>query len=91
MLRLYLDITENMVKQGYDAVKIHKTSESFYQSLGYPPLPESFWNKSMLTRPSDRQVVCHASAWDFGNDDLRIKMCTDITEEDLLTVHHEQG
>ncbi|KNC99914.1 uncharacterized protein SPPG_05286 [Spizellomyces punctatus DAOM BR117] len=88
---LPIDVTPELVKQGYDAYSMHRLSESFYKSLGYDPLPQTFWTKSMLTRPADREVVCHASAWDFGNDDLRIKMCTTVTQEDLLTIHHEQG
>ncbi|KAL2918399.1 hypothetical protein HK105_201799 [Polyrhizophydium stewartii] len=86
-----IEITPALVEQGYTAERMHRLSEEFYTSLGYPPLPASFWTKSMLVRPKDREVVCHASAWDFGNDDLRIKMCTAITGEELLTVHHEQG
>ena len=46
----------------------------------------------MLLRPRDREVICHASAWDldFVND-LRIKMCIEITAEDFRTIHHELG
>ncbi|KAI9009764.1 zinc-dependent metallopeptidase [Gaertneriomyces semiglobifer] len=87
-----MDTTEALKEQNYDAVRMHKLSEEFYTSLGLDPLPESFWTKSMLTRPDDgREVVCHASAWDFGDDDLRIKMCTVVNHGDLMTVHHEQG
>ncbi|KAJ3051438.1 hypothetical protein HK097_007537, partial [Rhizophlyctis rosea] len=86
-----IDITPALKEGGYDAYLMHQLSESFYVSLGYDSLPESFWTRSMLVRPADRDVVCHASAWDFGNDDLRIKMCTTVTGEDLYTIHHEQG
>ena len=86
-----IDLVPAMKKLNFDATKMHKTAEDFYISLGFPPLPKSFWTKSMITRPSDREVVCHASAWDLNNDDLRIKMCTVITNEDIQTVHHEQG
>ncbi|KAI8821282.1 peptidyl-dipeptidase A [Fimicolochytrium jonesii] len=87
-----VDVTEELVKQGYDAVKMHRLSEEFYTSLGMEPMPESFWTKSMLVKPADgRTVECHASAWDFYNGDVRIKMCTRINHEDLMTVHHEQG
>jgi len=72
-----------------DMVKI---GERFYTSLGFAPLPKTFWERSMLTKPPDREVVCHASAWDIdAADDLRIKMCTDPTEEDFTTIHHELG
>jgi peptidyl-dipeptidase A len=60
--------------------------------MGLDPLPQTFWERSMLTKPRDREVVCHASAWDVGmNDDLRVKMCLKPTEEDLITIHHELG
>lgn len=85
------DVTEELQKQGYTAVRMHKLAEEFYTSIGFDPLPSSFWTKSMLVKPSDRDVVCHASAWDFLEDDLRIKMCTQINHDDLVTIHHEQG
>ena len=69
-----------------------KTGEGFYTSLGLPPLPETFWERSLITRPRDREVVCHASAWDIDDkDDIRIKMCTRVNAEDFDTVHHELG
>lgn len=86
-----VDVTEELQKQGYDAVRMHKLAEEFYTSIGFDPLPGSFWKKSMLVKPDDRDAVCHASAWDFGFDDLRIKMCSTINHEELITVHHEQG
>ena len=78
--------------QGWDAVRMTKSAESFYTSIGFPSLPEKFWERSMLTRPRDREVVCHASAWDMDElDDVRIKMCIKPIEEDLITVYHELG
>ncbi len=83
-----------------DILKSRKTSpvdmvrmgERFYSSLGLAPMPDSFWQRSMLTKPRDRDVVCHASAWDIDyEDDLRIKMCIDATDEDFSTIHHELG
>jgi peptidyl-dipeptidase A len=69
-----------------------KTAESFFTSLGLDPLPKSFFERSLFTKPKDREVVCHASAWDVQfNDDLRIKMCIEVKEEDLTTLHHEIG
>ncbi len=69
-----------------------KMGESFFTSLGFDPLPATFWERSQLTRPRDREVVCHASAWDVTwSDDLRIKMCIEPTEENLVTIHHELG
>lgn len=81
-----------LVEKGYDPVKMVKTGENFYSSLGMSPLPETFWQRSMITRPKDREVVCHASAWDLDDrDDIRIKMCTKVNGEDFYTVHHELG
>jgi len=87
-----LDVTAAIKKQGYDPIKMVKTGESFFTSLGLKPLPASFWERSQFSKPRDREVVCHASAWDvtFSND-LRIKMCIKPLEEDLVTIHHELG
>jgi peptidyl-dipeptidase A len=74
------------------SVKMTKIAEDFYVSLGMPKLPESFWKKSMLTRPRDRDVVCHASAWDLNMEgDVRIKQCIEPNEDQLSTIHHELG
>jgi peptidyl-dipeptidase A len=87
-----LDVTAALVKQKYDASKMMKTGESFFTSLGMPALPATFWERSMMVKPKDREVVCHASAWDIGmTGDVRIKMCTEINEDDLQTIHHELG
>src|SRR5678810_61006 len=72
-----------------DMVKI---GERFYTSLGFAPLPKTFWDRSLFVRPRDRDVVCHASAWDIDADaDVRIKMCIEQTAEDFNTIHHELG
>jgi peptidyl-dipeptidase A len=75
------------------ANKMAHVAEDFYTSIGMPKLPESFWQKSLLVQPRDRDVVCHASAWDFdlSKRDVRIKECIEPTEEQLITIHHEQG
>jgi len=66
--------------------------EGFFTSLGFSPLPKTFWERSLFTKPADRDVVCHASAWDVDSkEDLRIKMCIQITEEDFRVIHHELG
>ena len=66
--------------------------EGFFTSMGFDSLPATFWERSLLTKPADRDVVCHASAWDIDDaDDLRIKMCIEPTAEDFVTVHHELG
>ena len=86
------DVTELLKKKNTQPTDMFKIAERFFVSLGMQPLPETFWHRSLLTKPRDRDVVCHASAWsmDYKND-LRIKMCTEVTGEDLLVVHHEEG
>jgi peptidyl-dipeptidase A len=87
-----LNVDEALKRQGYDARRMTESAETFYKSLGFPALPDTFWERSMLTRPRDREVVCHASAWhmDFASD-VRIKQCIRPTEEDLATIYHELG
>lgn len=86
------DMTALLTSQNYDAVRMVKTGEGFYTSLGLAPLPQTFWERSMIVRPQDREVVCHASAWDLDNlEDIRIKMCTQVNADDFYTVHHELG
>ena len=71
------DLTNLLTAQNYDATRMVRTGEGFYTSLGLDPLPQTFWERSQITRPRDREVVCHASAWDLDNlEDIRIKMCT---------------
>jgi peptidyl-dipeptidase A len=66
--------------------------ERFFTSLGFDPLPPTFWERSLIVKPRDREVVCHASAWDIDSvNDVRIKMCVDATAEDFKTIHHELG
>ncbi|MBA2635717.1 MAG: M2 family metallopeptidase [Sphingomonas sp.] len=86
------DLTDLLVAKKYTAEKIVRTGETFFSSLGFAPLPQTFWDRSMITKPEGREVVCHASAWDLDNlDDIRIKMCTLVNAEDFVTVHHELG
>ncbi|WP_084420109.1 M2 family metallopeptidase [Henriciella litoralis] len=87
------DLTEELVEKGYDPIKMVETGEAFFTSLGLAPLPETFWERSMIVRPpAPREVVCHASAWDLDDEeDVRIKMCTEVNAEDFYTVHHELG
>jgi len=87
-----LDVDQALEKQGWDAPRMVKLGEAFFSSLGFEPLPATFWERSQLVKPRDREVVCHASAWDVTfAADLRIKMCIKPTEEDLVTIHHELG
>lgn len=87
-----LDVTAALVKSKKDAVAIAKTAENFFTSLGLQALPQSFWEKSMLIKPRDREVVCHASAWTMdAKNDVRIKECIEPTEIEFETIHHELG
>ena len=86
------NLTEILKRKKIDEKEMVRYGERFFTSLGFEPLPESFWQKSMFVKPRDREVVCHASAWDVDAvNDLRIKMCIDITDEDFNTIHHELG
>ncbi len=86
------DLTAILKKRDTDYQQMVRDGERFFTSLGFDPLPETFWERSLFTKPRDREVVCHASAWDVDSvDDLRIKMCIDITAEDFATIHHELG
>jgi peptidyl-dipeptidase A len=86
------NLTDILKKRKMTPVEMVKTGERFYTSIGFAPLPQTFWERSMLVKPRDREVVCHASAWDIDNlDDLRIKMCIQPTDEDFKTIHHELG
>ena len=86
------DVGALLTAKGYDPVKMVRTGEAFYSSLGFAPLPDTFWARSQITKPADRDVVCHASAWNLDNkDDLRIKMCTKVNSTDFVTIHHELG
>jgi peptidyl-dipeptidase A len=87
-----LNVDAALKRQGYDARRMTESAETFYKSLGFPALPQTFWERSMLTRPRDREVVCHASAWHMDlASDVRIKQCIRPAEEDLVTIYHELG
>lgn len=86
------DIGDLLKAKGYDPLKMVQTGEGFFSSLGFAPLPKTFYERSQITKPADREVVCHASAWNINNvDDLRIKMCTKVNSGDFVTIHHELG
>jgi peptidyl-dipeptidase A len=86
------DLTAILKGRNTDPLQMTRYGEGFFSSLGFDLLPKTFWERSMFTKPKDREVVCHASAWDIDMvDDLRIKMCIDITAEDFTTIHHELG
>jgi peptidyl-dipeptidase A len=86
------DLTELLKAKNLDAQGMVRYGENFYKSLGFAPLPDTFWQRSLFTKPRDRDVVCHASAWDIDNqDDLRVKMCIQNRADDFVTIHHELG
>jgi peptidyl-dipeptidase A len=85
-------LTENLKAKKIDPLEMVRIGERFFTSLGFEPLPKTFWERSLFVKPRDREVVCHASAWDVDSvDDLRIKMCIDVNAEDFTTIHHELG
>ncbi|HKD81978.1 MAG TPA: M2 family metallopeptidase [Candidatus Angelobacter sp.] len=94
------DLTKQLEKKGLgsgpatpeNAKKMVQYGENFFKSLGFAPLPETFWERSLFVKPQDRDVVCHASAWDIDfKDDVRLKVCLEITDVDFVTIHHELG
>ncbi len=86
------DLETQLKAKGYDPLKMVKAGEGFYTSMGIRPLPASFYERSQITRPEGREVVCHASAWDIDDaEDVRIKMCTKVNADDFRTIHHELG
>jgi peptidyl-dipeptidase A len=86
------DLTDELKRRKIDERGIVKFAEGFFTSLGYQPLPAVFWERSLFTKPADREVVCHASAWGWDSpEDVRIKMCIEVNAEDFQVVHHELG
>ncbi|WOH38823.1 M2 family metallopeptidase [Thalassotalea fonticola] len=85
-------VTDQLIKHEYSEIDMVKGAENFFTSLGFDELPETFWERSLFTKPEDRDVVCHASAWNLDSqDDIRIKMCIQKTGEEFSTIHHELG
>lgn len=86
------DLTARLKEKKIDELEMVRYGERFFTSLGFDPLPKTFWERSLFVKPKDREVICHASAWDVDNDnDLRIKMCIEVNAEDFSTIHHELG
>ncbi len=86
------DLTELLRARKVEQQEMVRYGERFFTSLGLPKLPATFWDRSLIVKPRDREVVCHASAWHMdGKEDVRIKMCTEVTAQDFVTVHHELG
>ena len=86
------DLTQILKSRNTDERQMVRYGEQFFTSVGFEALPKSFWERSLFAKPSDREVVCHASAWDIDYEkDVRLKMCIQINEEDFSVVHHELG
>ena len=88
-----VNVSKIIEEKRLDEIDMVKYAEDFFLSIGFEPLPDTFWERSLFVKPRDRSVVCHASAWnlDPANNDLRIKMCIEKNEEDFVTIHHELG
>ncbi|KAK3853728.1 hypothetical protein Pcinc_039742 [Petrolisthes cinctipes] len=88
----HVDVTPQMVQQNYTPRKMFELSDEFFGSLNLTKMPPEFWTESIIEKPKERDIICHASAWDFCNGkDFRVKQCTVVTMKDLITVHHEMG
>lgn len=86
------DVTTKLKELKYDTLKMFQISDEFYQSLGLESNEMSYTGESIIEKPQDRIIQCHASAWDFcDGKDFRIKMCTNINARDLFVIHHEMG
>jgi len=89
---LGFDTGQLLVAHGYDALKMVHTGVNFYSSLGFAEPAPTFWERSQFVKPRDREVICHASAWDIDQkEDVRIKMCIKVNGDDFVTIHHELG
>lgn len=86
-----IDVTTRLKLKGYEPKAMVRQAEGFFTSLGFAPMPDTFWTRSMFIRPVDHEAVCHASAWDLSTQDYRIKMCIQVTGEEFNVIHHELG
>jgi len=87
-----IDVDTTLKTKNYSPQEMVRSAENFYASLGMPRMPDTFWERSMFSKPADREVVCHASAWGLdGGNDLRIKMCIKQTYDELRVIYHELG
>jgi len=87
-----VDVTKLLEENDYDAIQMVRTGDQFFQSMGFDPMPDTFYERSQIVKPEGREVVCHASAWNLDDqEDVRIKMCTKVNGEDFNTIHHEIG
>lgn len=85
------DVGAALRSRGYDARRLTSLSEELYRSMGFEPLPASFWDRSLFAKPAGREVQCYGTAWDIGPRDPRVLMCTEVSTEHLWAMHHELG
>jgi len=86
------DLSAVLAKRKIHPIDMVRYGEGFYTSLGFPPLPDTFWKRSMFSRPRDREVVCHPQTWWVDDPgDVRLSMCINVTAHDFVIVHHELG
>src|SRR5262245_36906155 len=86
------DLTQLLKDHKVDELAMVHTGINFFSSLGFQPPQETFWERSLFLKPRDRDVVCHASAWNIDNQEaVRLKMCIEVRDEDFVTIHHELG
>jgi peptidyl-dipeptidase A len=86
------NLTELLKEHKVDELGMVHDGINFFSSLGFAEPQKTFWERSLFIKPRDRDVVCHASAWNIDNqEDVRLKMCIEIRDEDFVTIHHELG
>ena len=87
-----INLTQIIQEENLSEIDMVRVAEDFFVSLGFERLADTFWERSLFVKPRDRDVTCHASAWNLDSEeDLRIKMCIQKNEEDFVTIHHELG
>ncbi|XP_020810370.1 angiotensin-converting enzyme [Drosophila serrata] len=90
--RKLIDVTPRMVEQGYTPLLMFQLAEEFFTSINMSAVGPEFYRSSIFEQPLDRRVLCEPSAWDFCNrHDFRVKICTDINQRSLISVHHEMA
>ncbi|XP_054706990.1 angiotensin-converting enzyme-like [Uloborus diversus] len=86
------DVTAELQRRKMKPIEMFKIAEEFFISLGMHPMTKLFWQNSVIEKPKNKEMVCHASAWNFyDGKDFRIKMCTQVNMREFVTVHHEMG
>ncbi|GBN23870.1 Angiotensin-converting enzyme [Araneus ventricosus] len=63
----FVDVTGAMEEKIMTPLDMFKMSEEFFTSIGLKKMTPEFWNRSIIEKPTNREMVCHASAWDFSD------------------------